>query len=71
MVNVMLISSGLPDNMLGEAVLNACFILNRIPHKKLDQTAYELWKAYVPNLSHLKAWGCLALVALLSYKRTK
>jgi len=38
MMNAMLISSGLLDNMWGEAVLAACFILNRIPYGKLDQT---------------------------------
>ena len=56
MMNAMLISSGLPDNMWGEAVLTACFILNRVPHKKLDQTPYELWKGYAPNLNYLKEW---------------
>jgi len=30
----------------------------------------NLWKGYVPNLSYLKVWGCLAEVALPSYKRT-
>ena len=69
-MNAMLISSGLPDNMWGEAVLTACFILNRVPHKKLDQTPYELWKGYAPNLNYLKVWGCLAKVALPSHKRT-
>ena len=34
MVNAMLISSGLPQNLWGEAVLIANFILNRVPHKK-------------------------------------
>ncbi|KAL0303823.1 UNVERIFIED_CONTAM: Retrovirus-related Pol polyprotein from transposon TNT 1-94, partial [Sesamum radiatum] len=45
MMNAMLLSSGMPDNMWGEAVLSACYILNRVPHKKLDKTPYELWKA--------------------------
>ena len=57
MMNAINISSGLPDTMWGEAVLTACFILNRIPHKKLDQTPDELWKGYVLNLSYLKVWG--------------
>jgi len=68
MMNAIFISSGLPDNMWGEAVLTTCFILNRIPFKKLDQTPYELWKGYVPNLRYLKVWGCLAKVALSSFK---
>ena len=42
MMNAMLVSSGLPDNIWGEPILTACFILNRVPHKKLDQTPYEL-----------------------------
>jgi len=57
-MNAMLISSGLPDNMWGEAFFTVCFILNRSPHKNLDQTPYELWKGYIPNLSYLKVWGC-------------
>ena len=69
-MNTMLISSGLLDNMQGEAVLTACFILSIIPYKKLDQTPYELWKGYVPNLSYLKVWGCLAKAALPNHKRT-
>ena len=32
MVNAMLVSSGLPQNLWGEAVLTANFILNRVPH---------------------------------------
>ena len=51
-----------------EAVLTTCFILNRVPHKKL--TPYELWKGYTPNLNYLQVWGCLAKVALPSHKRS-
>ena len=47
------------------------FILNRVPHKKLDLTPYELWKGYVPNLDDLKLWGCLAKVTLPSHKHSK
>jgi len=70
MMNAMLVSSGLSDNMWGKAVLTACFILNRVPDKKLDLTPYELWKGYAPNLNYLKVWGCLAKVTLPSHKRS-
>ncbi|TYK04481.1 DEAD-box ATP-dependent RNA helicase 39-like [Cucumis melo var. makuwa] len=63
MTNAMLLSSGLSDNMWGEAVLSSRFILNKVPHKKLDKTPYKLWKGY-DNLTYLKVWGCLT-------KRTK
>ena len=69
-MNAMLLSSGMPDNMWGEAVLSACYILNRVPHKKLDKTPYELWKGFAPNLNYLKVWGCLAKVAYPDFKKT-
>ncbi|TYK14258.1 ty1-copia retrotransposon protein [Cucumis melo var. makuwa] len=34
MMNTMLLSSGLSDNMWEEAVLSVCFVLNKIPHKR-------------------------------------
>ena len=67
MMSAMLISSGLSDNMWG-VILTARFILNRVPHKKLDLTPYELGKEYAPNLNYLIVWGCLAKVALPSHK---
>ncbi|CAN1352538.1 Retrovirus-related Pol polyprotein from transposon TNT 1-94, partial [Linum perenne] len=70
MMNAMIISSGLPNNLWGEAVLSATHILNRVPHKRLDKTPYELWKGYAPNLEYLKVWGCLAKVGILSHKRS-
>ena len=42
MVNAMLNSSGLPHNLWGEAVLLACYILNKISPKKSDKSPYEL-----------------------------
>ena len=42
MMNFMLLSSSASNNLWGEAVLYACYILNRVSHKKLDKTSYEL-----------------------------
>ena len=36
-MNAMLISSGLPSNMWGEAIISACHVLNRVPHKRLEK----------------------------------
>ena len=44
MMNAMLISSGLPQNLWGEALLTANYLLNRIPHKKSQNIPYEKWK---------------------------
>ncbi|KAE8666786.1 hypothetical protein F3Y22_tig00112491pilonHSYRG00280 [Hibiscus syriacus] len=70
MMNSLLISSGLSDNMWGEAILSVTHILNGVPHKKLDSTPYELWKGYAPNLQYLKVWGCLAKVGLPDFKKS-
>ncbi|CAL2241227.1 unnamed protein product [Prunus armeniaca] len=71
MVNAMLLSSGLPDNLWGEAILTACFILNRVIVKDNTTTPYEVWKKRAPNLQVLKVWGCLAKVAIPEPKRKK
>jgi len=34
-MNAMLISSSVPDNLWGEALLTACFLQNRIHHKQV------------------------------------
>ena len=44
MMNVILISSGLPQNLWEEALLFANYILNKVLHKKTRKTPYELWK---------------------------
>ena len=56
MMNAMLISSGLPQNLWGEAILSANYILNKLPQKKLDKTPYELWKGRTPSYQFLKVW---------------
>ncbi|GKD56243.1 zinc finger, CCHC-type containing protein [Tanacetum coccineum] len=43
MVNAMLSYSGLSDGFWGEAMLTACYLLNRVPNKRNKTTAYELW----------------------------
>ena len=43
--------------MWGEAILSACHIQNKVPHKKTGKTPYELWEWCKPNLEYLKVWG--------------
>ena len=71
MMNAMLISSGLPQNLWGEAILLANHILNKVPHKKKDKTPYELWKGRRPSFKYLKVWGCLAKVVIPDPKKVK
>ena len=71
MVNAMLISSGLSQNMWGEAILTANYLLNKVPRKKEDKTPYELWKGRKPSYKYLKVWGCLAKVLIPTPKKMK
>ncbi|KAL0329430.1 UNVERIFIED_CONTAM: Retrovirus-related Pol polyprotein from transposon TNT 1-94 [Sesamum radiatum] len=43
MVNSMLSYSGLSDGFWGEAMLTACYLINRVPNKRNNVTPYELW----------------------------
>lgn len=71
MMNCLLKSYGLPPNMWGESIVFACYIRNRIPHKKTRKTPFELWFKRTPNLKYLKVWGSLAKVGLLETKKRK
>ena len=44
MMNALLISFGLPQNMWGKAILSANYLLNKVPKKKVEKTSYELWR---------------------------
>ena len=68
MVNAMLSYSGLSEGFWGEAMLTACYILNRTPNKNSKQTPYEIWTKKVPNLTYLRVWGCRAVVRLTEPK---
>lgn len=53
MMNIILISLGLSQNMWEEAILSTIVILNKTSQKKRDQTLYELWKCHKPFYKHL------------------
>ncbi|WJZ90328.1 hypothetical protein VitviT2T_009480 [Vitis vinifera] len=71
MMNAMLISSSLPQNMWGEAILTANYLLNKVPKKKAEKTPYELWKGRKPSYTYLRMCGCLAKVAVPPPKKVK
>ena len=71
MMNAMLISSGLPQNMWGEAILSNNYLLKKVPRKKEEKTPYELWKRKRPSYKYLQVWGCLAKVVVPTPKKMK
>ncbi|GJX43056.1 zinc finger, CCHC-type containing protein [Tanacetum coccineum] len=48
---------GLSQGFWGEAMLIACYLLNRVPNKRNRITPYE-------NPNYLRVWGCKAVVRL-------
>ncbi|KAD7117435.1 hypothetical protein E3N88_04703 [Mikania micrantha] len=64
MMNAMLISSGMSQDMWGEVILSATYLLNKIPFKKKDVTPYELWMGRNPSYKYLKVWWCQAKVVV-------
>ena len=71
MINAILISSSLSQNLWKEAILSSNYVLNKIPYKKTNKTPHELWKCHKPSNKYLKAWRCLAEGAISDPKRVK
>jgi hypothetical protein len=57
--------------MLGEALLTACHVLNRVPNKNKEKIPYEEWVGRKSSLSCLHTWGCLAKVNIPIPKKRK
>ncbi|GJU36690.1 zinc finger, CCHC-type containing protein [Tanacetum coccineum] len=57
-------SVGLSQGFWGEAMITACYLLNRVPNKRNRITPYELWTKKKLNLNYLRVWGCRAVVRL-------
>jgi hypothetical protein len=55
--------------MVGEAILIANFVLNRVVTKNREVTPYEGWNERKPNVNFLRSWCCLAKVNLPEPKR--
>ncbi|GJY27476.1 zinc finger, CCHC-type containing protein [Tanacetum coccineum] len=55
---------GLSQGFWGEAMLTACYLLNKVLNKRNKITPYELRTKKKPNLNYLRVWGCRAVVRL-------
>ena len=71
MMNAMLKNSSQPQNMWGESILTANYLLNKVLKKEAEKTSYELWKGRKPSYKYLRVWGCLAKVAVPPPKKVK
>lgn len=71
-IQAMLLETGLPEKLWGEALQTCMYIYNRTPHKSLgNQTPNEVWYGRKPKLNHLRVFGCSAFIHLPKFKRGK
>ena len=68
----MLYNANLPLSFWAEAVKCATYVRNRSPTSALgNKTPYECWFGKKPDISNLRAFGCIAYVHVPDQKRTK
>ena len=60
MIRSMISHTTLLDNLWGETLKSAAYILNRVPTKATNKTSYEIWTGRKPSLGHLRVWRCPA-----------
>src|SRR6218665_612447 len=71
MTRCMLNDSGLPKKFLGEAIMTANHLQNRLPVDGKETTPYEGWSKRKPDLSYVKEFGSVAYVSIPTEKRQK
>jgi len=69
--------SGLPDTFWAETVATATYLKNRTSTRGLQDlksdfhTPFEGWFGNVPDLGHVRVWGCVAMVHVPGEKTKK
>ncbi|KAL0882308.1 hypothetical protein ABMA27_000825 [Loxostege sticticalis] len=68
----MLLNANLPKHYWAEAIHTAAYTINRSPTRSLSfKTPEEMWSGQKPNVSHMRTFGCDAMVHLPKEKRKK
>lgn len=68
-IRCMLLDANLDQKFWAEAANTAAYVLNRISRKRGEVSPEELWSGKCPSLSHLRVFGCKALVHIPKQKR--
>ncbi|THH01090.1 hypothetical protein EW026_g1530 [Hermanssonia centrifuga] len=62
-IRAMLIDSGLPKFLWGEAAMHACYLKNRTSTRALEGTTpHEAFLGGKPDISNLHPWGCKVFI---------
>ena len=69
----MIAHAKLPNSFWAEAVATAAYVRNRLPTTafKTPSTLYERWYERLPNMSHLKVFGCIVYTHIPDVQRQK
>lgn len=68
----MLFDANLQKDFWAEAVNTAVYVVNRCPAKGLNgKTPEEVWSGKIPDLGHMKVFGCKAMVHVPKQTRKK
>lgn len=68
----MLLDANLPKSFWAEAVSTAVHIINRSPcNSSLQMVPEEAWSGKKPDMNHLRAFGCKAMVHIPKERRKK
>lgn len=70
-IRCMLSDANLDKQFWAEAAVTAGYLINRVPTRGLKETPEERWSKVKPDLSHLRVFGCLAMVQVPNRKRKK
>jgi hypothetical protein len=57
--------ANLPISFLGDALMVATYILNRVSFKSVPSTPYELWSGKKQDLSNWRPWGAQVMSTML------
>jgi len=60
----MIIARNLPVFLWEYAILHAIYLRNRVYHKSIDVTPYQIWNNRRPNIQHLREFGAPVWVLL-------
>ncbi|WZY94101.1 hypothetical protein YC2023_066430 [Brassica napus] len=68
----MMFHKGIPKRYWSDAVMTACYLINRIPTRILaDQSPFEVLNKSRPVLDHLRTFGCVCYVLVPGEQRNK
>ncbi|CAI7932183.1 unnamed protein product, partial [Closterium sp. NIES-54] len=70
-IRTLLVDSGLPARLWGEALMWVVWVKNRVTHSALPAsiTPMEAWSGHKPHVGMARIWGCMGSVMLHGHEK--